>query len=145
MKLYVAIVSYYREGYSEPIGVFSTKELALKAADSYDVSDGSKPSGGDAVVLEYELDVATEYKIDAITGLYGRAPQIDTAKDLRGKVFVCLNRSVEYKYDLSRFGRAYDIAVDLVTFANDCKDLTPDELVPHVEAWLAERKETTNV
>lgn len=134
MKLYVVIVSYPYEGFGQPRGVFSTEDLALKAADHYDATHNKDMDcGGDAHILEYDIDVAME-----AYGL-GAPREIDTAKQLRAKVFRCLNRAVGKKYDLTLFTSAHDIAVDLVTYADDCKERTPDELVPHVEAWLAER------
>ncbi len=50
MKIYVAIGSWEYEGYSEPMGVFSTREAAEKQiANGYQGYDETK-------VMEYELD-----------------------------------------------------------------------------------------
>lgn len=35
---------------------------------------------------------------------------------------------------------AMAIVIDLTCFAADCEDELPEDLLPHVAAWLAERK-----
>jgi hypothetical protein len=53
MKLYVVIGGWEYEGYSEPTGIYSTREKADAAVEHASVNH----SYNDLDVLEYELDV----------------------------------------------------------------------------------------
>lgn len=59
--------------------------------------------------------------------------------DLRTTVLDNLESAMEGGYDISGW-TAEDIVADLLAFAADCEDNTPEELLPHVRAWLDERK-----
>lgn len=51
-----------------------------------------------------------------------------------------LDSAMENGYDQIISWSAEDIAYDLIAYAEDCWDHTVDELVPHINKWLEERK-----
>lgn len=57
MKVYVALVGYYFEGYESPIGVFSTRKAAEKACRKEEEFYGTN----------YYLNVE-EYEVDGAAG-----------------------------------------------------------------------------
>lgn len=66
MKVWVVVGAWDREGYAEPIGVFSSKELATRA-----VQDGCK---------EYDFTEVMEYELDAVAETKAAPPDKDEAK-----------------------------------------------------------------
>jgi transcription initiation factor TFIID subunit TAF12 len=56
----------------------------------------------------------------------------------REQVYSNLDDAVANGYDV-RDWSVEDIVADLLAFAEDCENSSPEGLKPHVEAWLKER------
>ena len=57
--------------------------------------------------------------------------------DMRKTVFEALDNAVENDTDFSQFGGSVKaLAEDLVMCCAEVEDEHPDDLIPHVQAWL---------
>jgi hypothetical protein len=59
--------------------------------------------------------------------------------DLKKRVHSNLDDALENGYDVSKW-EIDDIVTDLICFAADCDNETPEDLKPHVESWVAMRR-----
>lgn len=62
------------------------------------------------------------------------------AKELRTRVFDNLNSAIEGGYTEILSWPNSDIALDLLAFAEDLSEVTPEEIEPYINEWRIERE-----